>query len=226
MKIYLVEDDPNIRNVVVYTLQVSGFEATAFEEAAPLYAALKQQVPDLLLLDIMLPREDGLTILRKVRETPATKNLPVIMVTAKNSEFDKVFGLDGGADDYITKPFGMLELVSRVKAVLRRTAPEKGKTAELQMGGVTLLPQQREVLVEEQKILLTMKEFDLLHLLMKNPGTVFNRDALMDQIWGYSYVGDTRTVDVHIRSLRQKLGTAGELIETVRGVGYKVVKKV
>ena len=226
MKIYLVEDDPNIRNLVVYTLNVSGFEATGFEQVEPFYAALKKEAPDLLLLDIMLPNEDGLSILRKVRDNPATKKIPAIMLTAKDSEYDKVLGLDGGADDYITKPFGMLELVSRIKAVMRRAAPEKGKLTELKAGQLTLYPKQREVKVGGTAVTLTMKEFDLLHCLMQTPGVVFDREVLMNQIWGYSYEGDTRTVDVHIRSLRQKLGDAGEVIETVRGVGYKVVEKV
>ncbi len=226
MKIYLVEDDPNIRNLVVYTLNVSGYEATGFEEAEPFYKALAKEVPDLLLLDIMLPKEDGLSILRTVREKAATKHVPVIMLTAKNSEYDKVLGLDGGADDYITKPFGMLELVSRIKAVLRRAVPEKEKTAELQIGAVALYPKQREVRVGGEVVALTMKEFDLLQYLMQTPGVVLDRETLMNQIWGYSYEGDTRTVDVHIRSLRQKLGEKGDVIETVRGVGYKAVNKV
>lgn len=225
MIIYLVEDDANIRNLVLYTLTASGFDAAGFEEAGAFYAGLKKQLPGLVLLDIMLPEEDGLSILRSLRKNPDTKNIPVIMLTAKDSEYDKVMGLDGGADDYITKPFGMMELVSRIKAVMRRTTPEKTAGDELCLGPVQLLPRQREVRVEGTLITLTMKEFDLLHLLMEHPGVVFERDTLLEQIWGYNYQGETRTVDVHIRSLRQKLGSAGDIIETVRGVGYKVVGK-
>lgn len=224
MKVYIVEDDANICNLIAYTLNASGYEATGFEECTPFYAALKKEKPDLILLDIMLPKEDGLTILQKIRKNPETSRIPVIMLTAKNSEYDKVLGLDGGADDYITKPFGMLELVSRIKALLRRAAPDVQENPALHIGSVTLYPKQREVLVHNSPIALTMKEFDLLRTLMETPGVVYNRDTLLEQIWDYNYEGDTRTVDVHIRSLRQKLGDAGDIIDTVRGVGYKVVK--
>lgn len=223
MRIYLVEDDANIRNLVLYTLNASGFQTTGFEQATSLYAAIKKELPHLILLDIMLPNEDGLSILRKLRKNAETKTIPVIMLTAKNSEYDKVLGLDAGADDYIAKPFGMMELVSRIKAVLRRAYPDAEKTTQLQVGDISLFPQQREVRVKGVLISLTMKEFDLLKYLMESPGYVFERDVLMEQIWDYNYEGESRTVDVHIRSLRQKLGSAGEAIETVRGVGYKIV---
>ena len=225
MTVYIVEDDANIRNLVAYTLKASGFEAEGFEEAAPFYLQLKKQMPDLVLLDIMLPHEDGLTVLKKLRANPATRQLPVIMLTAKDGEYDKVLGLDGGADDYLTKPFGMLELVSRIKAVLRRSGGEKEGESAVKIGRVALSPKRREVVVGDIPVVLTMKEFDLLRVMMEAPGVVFSRDMLMERIWDYGYEGDTRTVDVHVRSLRQKLGDAGDIIDTVRGVGYKVVDK-
>lgn len=225
MTVYIVEDDANIRNLVVYTLKASGFEAEGFEEAAPFYLGLKAQTPDLVLLDIMLPHEDGLAVLKKLRANADTRRLPVIMLTAKDSEYDKVLGLDGGADDYMTKPFGMLELVSRIKALLRRSGDPTEGEAAVKIGRVALYPKQREVLVGAAPVALTMKEFDLLRVLMETPGVVFSRDTLMERIWDYSYEGDTRTVDVHVRSLRHKLGDAGDIIDTVRGVGYKVVDK-
>lgn len=225
MKVYIVEDDANIRNLVAYTLNASGFEAKGFEDASPFYAVLKKEKPDLVLLDIMLPKEDGLAILKKIRENPDTRRLPVIMLTAKDGEYDKVLGLDGGADDYITKPFGMLEMVARVKAVMRRAYPQNDAEICYSIGPVSLFPKQREVYVDDTVVALTMKEFDLLRTLMETPGVVFSRDKLMERIWDYSYEGDTRTVDVHVRLLRQKLGSGGDIIETVRGVGYKVVDK-
>ncbi|MDR1620697.1 MAG: response regulator transcription factor [Clostridiales bacterium] len=223
MKIYLVEDDDNIRNLVLYTLNAGGFTAEGFEEAGAFYSALKREIPDLVLLDIMLPGEDGLCVLRKLRGDRHTKKLPVIMVTAKDAEHDKVLGLDGGADDYIAKPFGMMELLSRVKALMRRAAPENEHPVELRLGNIRLLPQKREITVGGRAVSLTMKEYDLLRLLMESPGIVYSREALMERIWGYDYEGETRTVDVHIRSLRQKLRDAASVIETVRGVGYKAV---
>ena len=171
-------------------------------------------------MDIMLPGEDGLSLLNELKTTSATKEIPVIMVTAKGSEYDKVIGLDSGADDYITKPFGMMELVSRIKAVLRRTAPEKKEI--LKAGILKLNVKKHEVTVEDKEVVLTLKEFELLEKLLKNSGIVMKRDRLLEEIWGYDYVGETRTVDVHIRTLRQKLGKAGDLIETVRGVGYRI----
>lgn len=225
MKVYIVEDDANIRNLVVYTLNASGYKARGFEEATEFYAAFRAGKPDLILLDIMLPKEDGMSILRKIRSNPEYAAIPVIMLTAKDSEYDKVLGLDGGADDYITKPFGMLELVSRIKAVMRRVNPEKEREVAYRIDGVSLYPKQREVYIDEKSVSLTMKEFDLLATLMETPGMVYKRDSLMEKIWDYSYEGDTRTVDVHIRSLRIKLGKYGDIIDTVRGVGYKVVNR-
>lgn len=224
MTIYLVEDDANIRNLVVYTLNASGFEADGFADSVPFYEALKRRKPDLALLDIMLHGEDGLSILKKLRAGRETQNLPIIMLTAKDGEYDKVLGLDGGADDYITKPFGMMELVSRIKALMRRVCPEKAQMVELRLGDVVVLPQKREVLVKGKCITLTMKEFNLLQLLFETPGIVYDRDALMERIWDYNYEGETRTVDVHVRSLRQKLGDGAGVIETVRGVGYRAVE--
>ena len=223
MTIYLVEDDDNIQNLVMYTLNASGFEAEGFAEAKPFFTALKTRLPDLVLLDIMLPGEDGMSILKKLRGDSRTQTLPVIMLTAKNSEYDKVLGLDGGADDYITKPFGMMELVSRIKSLMRRIAPEKDHQIELRLGSVSLFPKKRTASAAGIPLTLTMKEFDLLQLFFEHPGIVFSRDTLMEKIWGYDYEGETRTVDVHIRSLRQKLGDAVDVIETVRGVGYKAV---
>ncbi len=222
MIIYLVEDDGNIRNLVLYTLGASGFEAEAFEEAAPFYAAVKRRPPDLVLLDIMLPGEDGLSILRRLRADKETRALPVMMLTARDSEYDKVLGLDGGADDYVAKPFGMMELVSRIRALLRRSAPEQ-QPAELRLGEVRILPKKREVWVKDELVALTLKEFDLLRFLAEAPGIVYSRDTLMEKIWGYDYEGESRTVDVHVRSLRQKLGEAAGVVQTVRGVGYKAV---
>lgn len=225
MKVYIVEDDANIRDLVAYTINASGYEARGFEEASSFYGALKAEKPDLILLDIMLPREDGMSILRKIRANQELAHIPVMMLTAKDSEYDKVLGLNGGADDFITKPFGMLELVSRIKAVMRRVNPEKDQEAACKVGLVSLYPKKREVYVEGRAVSLTMKEFDLLKTLMETPGMVYNRDTLMEKIWDYSYEGDTRTVDVHIRSLRLKLGEGGRIIDTVRGVGYKVADK-
>lgn len=218
--IYCVEDDKNIRDLVIYTLESTGMEAVGFGDGKSFKAALKEKKPALVLMDIMLPGEDGLSLLNELKTTSATKEIPVIMVTAKGSEYDKVIGLDSGADDYITKPFGMMELVSRIKAVLRRTAPEKKEI--LKAGILKLNVKKHEVTVEDKEVVLTLKEFELLEKLLKNSGIVMKRDRLLEEIWGYDYVGETRTVDVHIRTLRQKLGKAGDLIETVRGVGYRI----
>lgn len=218
--IYCVEDDKNIRDLVIYTLESTGMKAVGFEDGKSFKKALKDEKPTLVLMDIMLPGEDGLQILNELKSTSATKNIPVIMVTAKGSEYDKVIGLDSGADDYITKPFGMMELVSRIKAVLRRTAPEEKEI--FQNGILTLNVVKHEVTVEDNPVVLTLKEFELLEKLLKNSGIVLKRDRLLEEIWGYDYTGETRTVDVHIRTLRQKLGAAGDLIETVRGVGYRI----
>lgn len=219
--IYLVEDDNSIRELVIYTLQSTGMEATGFSCAKDFWNAMKTETPSLILLDIMLPDEDGLTILKKLRAASGTERLPVIMLTAKGTEYDKVIGLDNGADDYIPKPFGMMELVSRVKAVLRRTKPEQ-KPSQYRIGPVAVDVGKHTVTVEEEPVTLTFKEFELLSYLMENEGIVLTRDQLLSKIWGYDFDGETRTVDVHIRTLRQKLGLGGNYIETIRGVGYKM----
>lgn len=219
--IFLVEDDNSIRELVIYTLQSTGLEAAGFSCAKDFWEAMKSNVPSLVLLDIMLPDEDGLTVLKKLRTASATDKTPVIMLTAKGTEYDKVIGLDGGADDYIPKPFGMMELVSRVKAVLRRTEPEQ-KQNVFQIGPVLVDIGKHTVTVEGVNIALTFKEFELLCYLMENEGIVLTRDQLLSKIWGYDFDGETRTVDVHIRTLRQKLGLGGNYIETIRGVGYKM----
>lgn len=218
--IYCVEDDASIRELVVYTLQATGYEAQGFADGKAFSAALELQKPDLVLLDIMLPGEDGLQILKRLRANSLTADLPVIMVTAKGTEFDKVIGLDNGADDYITKPFGMMELVSRVKALLRRTRKEPAHA--LACGGLELNHDTHRVRVDGKEIILTYKEFELLEYLLENRGIVLTRDKILDRIWGYSADVETRTLDVHIRSLRQKLGSSGDMIETVRGVGYRI----
>ena len=218
--IYCVEDDSSIRELVVYTLQASGFEAKGMADGKALYTALEDTVPELILLDIMLPGEDGLQILKRLRSQSATADLPIIMMTAKGTEYDKVIGLDSGADDYITKPFGMMELVSRVKALLRRT--QKVAVAEVLACGTLVLDKAaHKVTADGQEIVLTHKEFELLEYLLENRNIVLTREKILDRIWGYTSDIETRTLDVHIRSLRQKLGASGERIETVRGVGYR-----
>lgn len=219
--IYLVEDDASIRELVVYALNNSGFQAVGFDTPSAFWQALAQQTPELILLDIMLPEEDGLQILRKLRQSPTTRRTPVIMLTAKGSEYDKVIGLEAGADDYIPKPFGMMELIARVKALLRRV-DDRPAAESYQAGSLTVCPERHLVEVEGRQVTLTLKEFELLCMLMKNRNMVLTRDQLLNQIWGYSFDGENRTVDVHIRTLRQKLGSAGDVIETVRGVGYKI----
>ena len=219
--IYLVEDDESIRELVIYTLQTTGLTAKGFSCAKDFWNAMKQEYPSLVLLDIMLPDEDGLTILKKLRDAGPTKRLPVIMLTAKGTEYDKVVGLDSGADDYIPKPFGMMELISRIRALLRRTG--EGQTEDvLQIGDLAVYPGKHQVRVQGQKVELTLKEFELLNLMMSNPEMVFTREQIQDKIWGYAFDGESRTVDVHIRTLRQKLGNCGNLIKTVRGVGYRL----
>ena len=220
--IYCVEDDAGIRNMVVYTLRSTGFTAEGLADGAALFDALEhREKPQMILLDIMLPGEDGLSILKKLRTTPATAEIPVILATAKGSEYDKVTGLDLGADDYLAKPFGMMEMVSRVKAVLRRTAP-KSEQQVLRAGALTLNLGEHIVTVDGQRVTLTLKEFEVLRVMMENIGQVFTRDRLLGEIWGYDFDGETRTVDVHMRTLRQKLGRCGDYIETVRGVGYRL----
>ena len=221
--IYLVEDDESIRELVIYTLQTTGLMAKGFPCAKDFWNAMKQEYPSLVLLDIMLPDEDGLTILKKLRDAGPTKRLPVIMLTAKGTEYDKVVGLDSGADDYIPKPFGMMELVSRVRALLRRAEPEKEKRTDACTAGRAYVDLNRHVVtVDGTVVALTYKEFELLCYLIENKGMVLTRDQLLSKIWGYDFDGETRTVDVHIRTLRQKLGEASRCIETIRGVGYKL----
>ncbi len=222
--IFCVEDDNAIRELMIYTLTSAGFAASGFGSADELYAALKQEQPQLIMLDIMLPGEDGIAILKNLRGRAATANIPVIMATAKGAEYDKVIGLDLGADDYLTKPFGMMEMVSRVRAVLRRTAP-KDTAKVLQAGDLTLNTGEHTVFAGGRRVQLTLKEYELLQLFMANPGLVFTRDQLLSSVWGEGYVGETRTVDVHIATLRTKLGACGDYIETVRGVGYRLEAK-
>lgn len=219
--IYIVEDDVNIREIERYALKNSGYEVEEFESGAQLFARMKKVLPSLLLLDIMLPDEDGLEILSQIRARKDTAGIPIIMVTAKTSELDKVKGLDLGADDYITKPFGVMELISRVKALLRRTqsaAPE----AQLCHGDITVDNDKHAVFLGDKPCELTFKEFELLKYLMINKGIVLSRDKIMDQVWGFEYEGESRTVDMHIKTLRQKLGTSGSCIKTVRNVGYMI----
>ena len=224
--IYCVEDDDNIRELVIYTLETTGLKARGFADGSAFMEALAFDTPELILLDIMLPGDDGLELLKKLKSSSKTKNIPVIMVTAKGSEYDKVVGLDSGADDYVTKPFGMMELVSRIKAVLRRSGKVEDRT-DMETAGVHVDVKKHEVTVDGKEISLTLKEFELLEKLMRNQGIVLTRDQLLTEIWGYDFDGETRTVDVrtvdvHIRTLRQKLGEKGEIIQTVRGVGYRV----
>ena len=221
--IYCVEDDAGVRNMMVYTLNVSGFPAAGFPDGAAFFAALAQEMPQLVLLDIMLPGMDGIEILKKLREQPDTAALPVIMATAKGAEYDKVIGLDLGADDYLAKPFGMMEMVSRVRAVLRRAGPAtQKKDGVLRAGALELDPAAHTVLVHGAPVQLTLKEYALLKRMLESPGRVFTREQLLESVWDADYIGETRTVDVHIGTLRAKLGNAGEAIQTVRGVGYKM----
>ena len=219
--IYCVEDDDNIRELVIYTLETTGLKARGFAEGSAFMEALAFDTPELILLDIMLPGDDGLELLKKLKSSPKTKGIPVIMVTAKGTEYDKVIGLDSGADDYVTKPFGMMELVSRIKAVLRRSGKVEDRI-DMELSGVRMDIKKHEVTVDGKQVALTLKEFELLEKLMRNQGSVLTRDQLLTEIWGYDFDGETRTVDVHIRTLRQKLGAKGEIIQTVRGVGYRV----
>ena len=218
--IYIVEDDTSIKELESYALINSDFSVGAFDRAKGLYSALEDNIPALIILDIMLPDEDGLSILKKLRSTPMYKSIPVIMVTAKSNEIDAVKGLDAGADDYITKPFGVMELVSRVKAVLRRT--QYAPTNNIAYKGLLIDEAKHTVYLDDSVIELTYKEFEILKLLIINKGIVLTRDKLMESIWGYDFEQGNRTVDVHIQSLRKKLGPAGEWIKTIRNVGYKV----
>ena len=218
--IYCVEDESGIRNMMVYTLESAGLKAKGLEDGAALYAALKEEIPSLIILDIMLPDEDGISILKKLRVQSSTQRVPVIMATAKGSEYDKVIGLDSGADDYLVKPFSMMEMVSRVRAVMRRSAQEE--VPAIQLGQLYLNPSAHVVMVDGEPVELTYKEFEMLYMLMSNPGRVFTRQQFLTCIWDQDYDGETRTVDVHIRNLRQKLGPCGNYINTVRGVGYRM----
>ena len=220
-RIYLLEDDDSIRKLVIYALGSQGYEAQGFDRPSDFWSAMEGPQPALILLDIMLPEEDGLSILQKLRASAATKRIPVIMLTAKNTEYDRVVGLDSGADDFISKPFGMMELVARVWAVLRRTE-QKPETEDYQVGDLFVSPQRHVVRVAGEEVPLTNKEFELLCLLLEHQGMAMTRDAIMDGVWGQEFSRENRTLDVHVRTLRTKLGAAGHYIETVRGVGYKI----
>ena len=219
--IYYLEDDDSIRSLILYALEAAGFEARGFADSGAFWAAVDQRAPALILLDIMLPGEDGVQVLARLRSRPATAPIPVIMATARGSEFDKVTSLDLGADDYLVKPFGMMEMVSRIKAVLRRAAPRR-EDAVLKIGPVEMNLRDHTAALDGVRLSLTLKEYDLLRLLMENPGRAYSREDLLRLIWDTDYTGETRTVDAHIRSLRAKLGPAGDRIETVRGVGYRM----
>ena len=217
--IYLLEDDDSIRDLVIYTLNSQGLEAQGFALPSAFWAAVEERVPSLVLLDIMLPEEDGISVLKKLRTASRTERVPIIMLTAKCTEYDKVLGLDAGADDYVAKPFGIMELLSRIRALLRRTNTE---SRAYHCGCLSVDPGRHTVTVEGKEVTLTQKEFEVLCLLLKNQGQVLSRDRLIEEVWGYAFAGETRTVDVHIRTLRQKLGAAGGYVETVRGYGYKI----
>ena len=222
--IWCVDDDKTIRDSAVYTVTQTGFEAKGFADGISMLEALKTEKPELIVLDIMLPGKDGVEILKEIRSNPETRKIPVIMATAKGTEMDKIQGLDTGADDYLVKPFGVMEMVSRIKAVLRRCEPDE-KEEVLSIGEITLSDKEHLVTVNGEKVVLTFKEFEILKLFMQSPGIVFSRDKLLSEVWGIDYLGESRTVDMHIKTLRQKLGDAGALIETVIGVGYKMEGK-
>ena len=221
--IYCVEDDDSIRELMVYALRASNLEAEGFRDGMELFQALESRRPDLITLDVMLPGMDGIDILKKLRSTPATEHIPVIMASAKGTEYDKVLGLDLGADDYLTKPFSMMEMVSRIRAVLRRARPVEKKN--LRLGDLELDPDSHTATSQGCRLELTHKEFQLLQLFMAHPGRVYSRDLLLEKVWGADYLGETRTVDVHIGTLRTKLGPCGEYIRTVRGVGYRMEER-
>lgn len=223
--IYCVEDDASIRDLMIYTLNASGFQAVGFPDGKDFFEALHNEIPQLVILDIMLPGDDGISILKKLRAASATAELPIIMATAKGTEYDKVIGLDLGADDYLTKPFGMMEMVSRIKAVLRRTEA-KADERILRVGDIVMNIREHTVSVSGTRILLTLKEFELLQLFIENTGRVFTREQLLQKIWDSDFAGETRTVDVHIGTLRTKLGSCGSYIETIRGVGYRMEKQI
>lgn len=219
--IWCVDDDNTIRDIEVYTLTQTGFDAKGFADGISMLEALKTEKPELIVLDIMLPGKDGIDVLKEIRNNPETRKIPVIMATAKGTEMDKIQGLDTGADDYLVKPFGVMEMVSRIKAVLRRCEPDK-KEEILSVAEIKLSDKEHLVTVNGEKVVLTFKEFEILKLFMSNPGIVFSRDKLLSEVWGVDYLGESRTVDMHIKTLRQKLGTAGSCIETVIGVGYRM----
>lgn len=219
--IWCVDDDKTIREIEVYTLEQTGFTARGFVDGVSMLDALKTEIPELIILDIMMPELDGIEVLKRLRSEPKYKDIPVIMATAKSTEMDKIGGLNSGADDYLVKPFGVMEMVARVKAVLRRTT-KVVSADDITVGAITLKDKEHKVIIEGKKIELTYKEFELLKLFMENPGLVFSRDKLMSEIWGMDYIGETRTVDMHIKTLRQKLGDAGGQIKTVIGVGYRL----
>ncbi len=223
--IYFIEDDSSIRELVCYTLNNAGYDTEGFEKPSLFWKAIKEKSPRLILLDIMLPEEDGLQILKKLRAMPKTSKVPIMMITAKGTEYDKVIGLDYGADDYLPKPFGMMELIARVKALLRR-AEISNDLGDYVYEELVISPSQHSVKIKNEEVILTLKEFELLLLFIEKQGVVFTRDQILTKIWGYGFDGENRTVDVHIRSLRQKLGEYGKYIETVRGIGYRLGKGI
>ena len=220
--IFCVEDDAGIRDLMIYTLNASGFRAVGFENAKEFYMALADDTPELIMLDIMLPGEDGISILKRLKADARTADIPVIMATAKGNEYDKVIGLDLGADDYLAKPFGMMEMASRVRAVLRRSGRAAEKPQLIRVGGLEMNLGEHSVTADGIRVQLTLKEFELLHTFMTNPGRAFTREQLLSSVWCEDFLGETRTVDVHVGTLRQKLGACGKYIRTVRGVGYKL----
>jgi len=220
--IFCVEDDAGIRDLMIYTLNASGFRAVGFENAKEFYAALADDTPELIMLDIMLPGEDGISILKRLKADARTADIPVIMATAKGNEYDKVIGLDLGADDYLAKPFGMMEMASRVRAVLRRSGRAAEKQQLIRVGGLEMNLGEHIVTADGIRVQLTLKEFELLHTFMTNPGRAFTREQLLSSVWSEDFLGETRTVDVHVGTLRQKLGSCGKYIRTVRGVGYRL----